>query len=92
MMDSDKCFERDLENIIALQQVCSERTSSVFDVFGKRDFLLPSEQRNFTHLSQVHSHRIIGPCFRFIDSRSNLFGLVGGRSFRIRRAGSNTIG
>ena len=92
MMDSDERFKRDLQHIIALQQVRSERTPGVFDVLGKRDFLLPREQWDLTHLSQVHSHRIIGPCFRFIDSRSNLFGLVGGRSFRIRRAGSNPIG
>ena len=64
--------QRILNDKIAFQQLAAELRAGDFDAFGQRNFLVPREQGNFTHLRQIHAHRIVRPAFGLANGDQQL--------------------
>ena len=46
---------------VVFQQLGAESSTRLFNAFGQLDLLSPCQQRDLTHLGQVHANRIVGP-------------------------------
>ena len=75
-MNALQNLDRDLNHVVAFQQLAAELGPRDFDLLGQGDFLLPREQRDFAHLRQIHPHRIVRPTFDVLFFSQQLFGLA----------------
>ena len=78
-MHAREHLESLLADVFALEQFGAECGTRRFDLTGQIDFLGASQQRNLSHLRQIHADRIIGPILNLFGEA--FFSLAGGVGF-----------
>ena len=82
-------FHGQLHYIVAGQHVAAELGAALFNLPGKGHLFPPREQRDFAHLRQIHSHRIVRPGIALVHAFQQALDVhvefelvqVGGRQF-----------
>ncbi len=67
-VDQTQCLDRLFHAVIVFEDLAAEDHARKLNLLGETDFLIPREQADFTHLRQVHAHRIVDTAgLRLID-------------------------
>ena len=54
-------LHRGLHDEVAFQHPAAEPGAGKLDLLGQRYFFLAAQKGDFTHLRQIHPHRVVGP-------------------------------
>ena len=73
---------------VALEHLAAEPLAGDLDAFGEVDFLLAGQERDLTHLGQIHADRVVDPPRDLVEifGRELGFLVIGGLVGRRRRA------
>ena len=64
-------LDRTANHVVAAQQLAAERGAGDFDLPREVNFFFAREQRNLTHLREIHPHRVVRPRFAVAALRAD---------------------